>query len=370
MTNNAFNPFMMPNFGQGGADSANNPLIASMEMMRHAMAGMSAQTPGDTSSGGMGGMGGGLNFAQALNPEDIERRISELKVVENWLKLNLSMLTSTIQGLEVQLATIQTLKSFAAMGAQANEASQSMQKAWSAQANQGGASAASEAPTQPPMSGQSPLEAALGMMPSAQSAANANTKAQAEQAAQVAQAAQAQQDLSAAANLQAAQAAQAATAAQASAAQAVSQPTTQTDARAKTPGATIPPAGQAWWNMLEKQFSQIATATQEATQVANEAAAKLVKSSQAVPDRPAGSPAKKAAVKHSTPTRQTVKSKTTAQPKATAKPTVKSANKSAAKPASKSVAKPSKPTGSKAAAAPRAVSRTSVASKRRSASSK
>ena len=283
MTNNAFNPFMMPNFGQGGADSANNPLLASMEMMRHAMAGMSAQTPSDASAGGIGGMGGGLNFAQALNPEDIERRISELKVVENWLKLNLSMLTSTIQGLEVQLATIQTLKSFAAMGAQANEASQTMQKAWSAQASQGSAAASGEVPTQPPVSGQSPLEAALGMMPSAQSAANA--KAQAEQAAQ------AHQDLSAAANQQAA-----ATAARA-AAQTASQPTTQTDGQTKTTGATIPPAGQAWWNMLEKQFSQIATATQEATQVANEAAAKLVKSSQAVPQKTSVTPAKKAAVK-------------------------------------------------------------------------
>lgn len=339
MTNNAFNPFMMPNFGQGGADSANNPLLASMEMMRHAMAGMSAQTPGDASAGGIGGMGGGLNFAQALNPEDIERRISELKVVENWLKLNLSMLTSTIQGLEVQLATIQTLKSFAAMGAQANEASQTMQKAWSAQASQGSATASGEVPTQPPVSGQSPLEAALGMMPSAQSAANA--KAQAEQAEQ---AAQAHQELSAAANQQAAQAA--ATAAQV-AALAASQPITQTDGQTKTPGSSIPPAGQAWWNMLEKQFSQIATATQEATQVANEAAAKLVKSSQAVPQKPSVTPTKKAAVKKSTAARQPVKSKGTAQSKATAKPAAKVASKPASKLTSKAAPSPSKPSGTK-----------------------
>jgi hypothetical protein len=307
MTNNAFNPFMMPNFGQGGADSANNPLLASMEMMRHAMAGMSAQTPGDASAGGIGGMGGGLNFAQALNPEDIERRISELKVVENWLKLNLSMLTSTIQGLEVQLATIQTLKSFAAMGAQANETSQTMQKAWSAQASQGSAAASGEVPTQPPVSGQSPLEAALGMMPSAQSAATTTQAA----------------------------------------AQAASQPTTQTDGQTKTTVATIPPAGQAWWNMLEKQFSQIATATQEATQVANEAAAKLVKSSQAVPQKTSVTPAKKAAVKKSTSARQPVKSKGTAQPKANAKPAAKVASKPTSKFTSKAAPSPSKPSGTK-----------------------
>jgi hypothetical protein len=49
-----------------------------------------------------------------MNPEELERKIAELKSVENWLKLNLSMLSSTIQGMEVQLATIATLKSFIA----------------------------------------------------------------------------------------------------------------------------------------------------------------------------------------------------------------------------------------------------------------
>src|SRR3546814_381254 len=44
--------------------------------------------------------------------EDLERRIADLRAVENWLRMSLSMLSSTIQGLEVQRATIATLKSF------------------------------------------------------------------------------------------------------------------------------------------------------------------------------------------------------------------------------------------------------------------
>jgi hypothetical protein len=83
---------------------ANNPLFASMEMMRQAFAGLA----------GPAGLGSGISVAPPMNPEELERKIAELKSVENWLKLNLSMLSSTIQGMEVQLATIATLKSFVA----------------------------------------------------------------------------------------------------------------------------------------------------------------------------------------------------------------------------------------------------------------
>src|SRR5690606_25038817 len=52
-----------------------------------------------------------------MSVEDLDRRIGDLRAVENWLRMNLSMLSSTIQGLEVQRATIATLKSFAASSA-------------------------------------------------------------------------------------------------------------------------------------------------------------------------------------------------------------------------------------------------------------
>ena len=47
-----------------------------------------------------------------MDIEELEKRIKDLKSVENWLNLNLNILKSTIQGLEVQHATMMALKSF------------------------------------------------------------------------------------------------------------------------------------------------------------------------------------------------------------------------------------------------------------------
>jgi hypothetical protein len=47
-----------------------------------------------------------------LDVDELEKRIKDLKSVENWLNLNLNLLKSTIQGLEVQHATMMALKSF------------------------------------------------------------------------------------------------------------------------------------------------------------------------------------------------------------------------------------------------------------------
>lgn len=41
-----------------------------------------------------------------LDPKEIDKRIADLKSVENWLSMNLSVLRMTIQGLEMQRATI------------------------------------------------------------------------------------------------------------------------------------------------------------------------------------------------------------------------------------------------------------------------
>ncbi|MBO1114730.1 PhaM family polyhydroxyalkanoate granule multifunctional regulatory protein [Bordetella petrii] len=172
------NPFVLPGLGQGG-DLAGNPLLASMEMMRKAWAGLA----------GPGGLAQALPMAAPMNLEDLERRIADLRTVENWLRMNLSMLTSTIQGLEVQRATIATLRSFV-----------------------GGAAASGEA---------SPLEVALGLKPAAAAprpAAPAGGDAPAEPANPDASAAD-----------QVSQAAQS--------------------------------ASQAWWNLLQQQFNQLAAAT-------------------------------------------------------------------------------------------------------------
>jgi hypothetical protein len=49
-----------------------------------------------------------------LSLEEINKQISDLKAVESWLTLNMNMLRSTIQALEVQSATISTLQSMSA----------------------------------------------------------------------------------------------------------------------------------------------------------------------------------------------------------------------------------------------------------------
>lgn len=61
-----------------------------------------------------------------LSVDEINKRITDMKAVESWLTLNMSMLRSTIQALEVQAATISTLQSMgetfsATMGAAARE---------------------------------------------------------------------------------------------------------------------------------------------------------------------------------------------------------------------------------------------------------
>jgi len=67
-------------------------------------------TPGDLSGFGAG-IGGGAGMP-TLNIEDLDKRIQDLKSVENWLQLNMSVLRSTIQGHEVQRATLAALQSF------------------------------------------------------------------------------------------------------------------------------------------------------------------------------------------------------------------------------------------------------------------
>jgi hypothetical protein len=135
MTTQNHNPFVLPGFGQTG-DMAGNPLMASLEMMRQAWQGLAGSA--------------GLDQA-AVAPsslEELDRRIADLRAVENWLRMNQAMLSSTIQGLEVQRATISTLKSF--MGGMAGS---------------------------PSTAGPSPLEQVLGIKPAASAAETADQPA-------------------------------------------------------------------------------------------------------------------------------------------------------------------------------------------------
>lgn len=192
MTDPTTNPFVLPGMGQS-SDLSGNPLLASMEMMRQAWAGLA----------GPGGLAQSLPTALPMNLEEFERRIADLRAVESWLRMNLSMLSSTIQGMEVQRSTIATLRSFV-------DKVSSMDT---------GAAAEPGQPT--------PLEIALGLKPAPKdSAAPASRDSSADAPAAKPEAAQADE-----------------------------------------PGAhegldnAARSASQAWWSLLQQQFNNIAAAT-------------------------------------------------------------------------------------------------------------
>lgn len=55
-----------------------------------------------------------------LDVDELDKRITDMKAVEGWLKMNLNMLQMSIQGLELQRATLAAVK---AMGSGSDEAS-------------------------------------------------------------------------------------------------------------------------------------------------------------------------------------------------------------------------------------------------------
>ncbi|SPB17463.1 alginate biosynthesis protein AlgP [Caballeronia novacaledonica] len=111
MTDNAGGtpPYTIPGFpGFGQAD-----MMGKMwELMR--LNPFAAAMPG----GGQG-MGPSLSMmsdmlAPLTNIEELDKRVTDMRAVEHWLKLNLNMLQSAIQALEVQRATLATLRAFGA----------------------------------------------------------------------------------------------------------------------------------------------------------------------------------------------------------------------------------------------------------------
>ena len=45
-----------------------------------------------------------------IDPDDIEKKIAELRAVENWLKTNVGMLEMTIKTLEMQKAALEAMQ--------------------------------------------------------------------------------------------------------------------------------------------------------------------------------------------------------------------------------------------------------------------
>ncbi|MDX3907050.1 MAG: transcriptional regulator [Pigmentiphaga sp.] len=181
------NPFGIPGMQLPGGDAnIANPVLQSMEMMRQVW--NSLTTLSQTAP-----------VSPSMGLDELDRRITDLRAIENWLNLNLAMLRGSIQGLEVQRATISTLRSF-------------VQTANVAQGD-------TSAPAAPP----SPLEVALGLRrpPAGDAAADAaGTQAEKQGASS------GEQDESAAAG------------------------TRQPD----------PSAAGLWWNLLQDQFQRMAAA--------------------------------------------------------------------------------------------------------------
>lgn len=214
------NPFVLPGMGQGG-DAGQNPLLASMEMMRQAW----------QSLGGAANLGPATLLAPT-SIEELDRRVADLRAVENWLRMNLSMLSSTIQGLEVQRATVATLKSFMASSGKQASADQPW---WSPSAPDAKAPAAAAAET--------PKEAV-------EAAAAASRK---------------------------------------------SDPSKDAENTMQAGLAGAQAATQDWWNMLQKQFDSLAAATAATMQPGAADAAAKPAAAPAAPAARGSATAKKAA---------------------------------------------------------------------------
>ena len=74
--------------------------------------------------------------APTFDVDELDKRIKDMKAVEGWLRINLSMLQMTIQGLEMQRTTVSAVQT---MGKMASDAAKSMTPE----------AAAPEAPPQP-----------------------------------------------------------------------------------------------------------------------------------------------------------------------------------------------------------------------------
>jgi len=158
--------------------------------------------------------------APTLSTEELDKRIADLKAVESWLNMNITMLRGTIHTLEVQRGTLATLKTMGASMAEAMKQSgvsaEKMANTPFAPFFGQGAAAASAPPAAAPAAPAAPL-------PTSGDTAQPGTAA----------AAGAAQDNPA--------------------------------------GAAAMPAALAWWNLLQEQFTQaVATAMTPAPQAAGD----------------------------------------------------------------------------------------------------
>lgn len=203
--------------------------------------------------------------APTLSVEELEKKINELKAVESWLTLNMGMLRTTIQALEVQRGTIITLKSM-------------------------GAALATAVKQPPAAAGKAQPEAAPFSSPFFQSAPHAAAAAPTPAAAPV---------------------------------EPVKAPAPPHADSAAHGAASQMANPAAWWNLLQDQFKQAVNTTMAsdaiagAAALASDAAAKFTKAAKAVTPPASAAAAPAAAAKAAAPAKKEPAKRVAAKPKAT-----------------------------------------------------
>lgn len=169
------------------------------------------------------------SLAPTMDIDELDKRIADLKTVEQWLNVNLSMLHGTIQGMEIQRGTLAAIKAFGQAVAPNGDGLAGMAAAAAAatRAAQSGMSAAREA------SEQAARESAA-------------TREEAARAAENAAPPDDSPDEAAPDRTSAARAASGKPAGEASMAAELS----------RAAAAAVNPA--TWWNLLQNQFNQVA----------------------------------------------------------------------------------------------------------------
>jgi hypothetical protein len=96
-------------------ESAFNPFTAGIEFMQQFSKNMAANSGLGDAAGGTAAMpnipGMPAWAMPTMDPAELEKRISELKTVLFWLEQNTNALKASVQALEVQKMTLETLKS-------------------------------------------------------------------------------------------------------------------------------------------------------------------------------------------------------------------------------------------------------------------
>ena len=128
------------------------------------------------SQGAAAGMGPNAWVAPTLDPQELEKRIQELKAVQFWLNQNTQAIAATIQALEVQRMTLKTLQDMNMSMGDLAESLKAKPSAWPTGASMFAANApqaAEEKPAPSPKKATAPLAAAKGTSASSKPAAGA-----------------------------------------------------------------------------------------------------------------------------------------------------------------------------------------------------